>query len=428
MVNFRKFVFLLKDALEGGQIRNSQDKIRHGIINPTSNNVTKDISKLLRHAVESVDNYKTVISSNLSDFNVTNKTKLKDVLEGVLSKKFKGKKLISMTTSGSTGTPFTVYQDKGKKIRNHADTLFFANMAGYELGHRLLYFKIWAKEKLSHPFLYWLQNIVPIDVIKLDESVIRKVLEDIKEHVGETHAVLGYVSALEQVVHYCEKHGIDDLGAKFSSVITMSESLNIETKEKLEKLFNCPVVSRYSNLENGIIAQQEVNGDGSFLINTASYYVEILDLERDEILPEGHKGRIVVTDLYNYAMPMIRYDTGDIGSMYIAPNGKKYLKTVEGRKLDVLYDTHGNIVSSYIMYKNMWKYTEISQYQLIQIGEKDYLFKINCPNSFDKESQLVTEFKEYLGEDSNFQVEYVTEIPLLNSGKRRKTVNLYRKD
>lgn len=251
-------------------------------------------------------------------------------------------------------------------------------------------------------------------------------MEDIEEHAGEIHAVLGYVSALEQVVAYCEKYGIEDLGAKFSSVITMSESLNIETKEKLQKLFKCPVVSRYINLENGIIAQQEVNGDGSFLINTASYYVEILDLEKDEVLPEGQKGRIVVTDLYNYAMPMIRYDTGDIGSMYTSQDGRKYLKTVEGRKLDVLYDTKGNIVSSYIMYKNMWKYTEISQYQLIQTGEKDYLFKINCPNGFNKESQLVAEFKEYLGQDANFQVEYVTEIPLLNSGKRRKTVNLYK--
>jgi len=125
-------------------------------------------------------------------------------------------------------------------------------------------------------------------------------------------------------------------------------------------------------------------------------------------------------------MPLLRYDTGDIGSIEHGSNGVLLLKTVEGRKLDVLFDSKGNIVSSYIMYKNMWKYTEVLQYQLIQTGQKDYLFKINCNRPFEKEEQLTSEFKEYLGSDSNFKIEYVDEIVLLDSGKRRKTVNLYK--
>lgn len=424
MINWRKIIFDLSEVLNGSKIKSHYTAISEYFSDSKNDNTS--LSLLLQHAVNNVAYYNDFNHYEIKLLPVVNKTIIRANFDQFQAKNFVDQPKINMTTSGSTGTPFTVYQDLNKKARNHTDTLFFANLAGYELGHRLLYFKIWAKEKMSHPFLYWMQNIVPIDVIKLDDSVIRKILEDIKEYAGQVHSVLGYVSALEQVATYCEKHRMEDLGVEFSSVITMSESLSFETKEKLQKLFKCPAVSRYSNLENGIIAQQEVMGDGSFLINTASYYVEILDLEKDEVLLEGQKGRIVVTDLYNYAMPMIRYDTGDIGSMYTSPDGKKYLKTVEGRKLDVLYDTQGNIISSYIMYKNMWKYTEISQYQLIQAGEKDYLFKINCPTSFEKELELVSEFKEYLGQDANFQVEYVTEIPLLNSGKRRKTVNLYK--
>jgi phenylacetate-CoA ligase len=63
---------------------------------------------------------------------------------------------------------------------------------------------------------------------------------------------------------------------------------------------------------------------------------------------------------------------------------------------------------------------------LIQEGEKDYIFKINADKSFHREAQLVSEFKSYLGSDANFIVEYVDEIPLLASGKRRKLVNNYR--
>jgi phenylacetate-CoA ligase len=189
-------------------------------------------------------------------------------------------------------------------------------------------------------------------------------------------------------------------------------------------LFDCQVVSRYSNLENGIIAQQEPNHNVRFLINTASYHVEILD-ETNNPVGYGRLGKIVVTDLFNYAMPLIRYDTGDLGIME-QDSGKLYLSIVEGRKLDVLFDTKGNIISSYIMYRNMWQYTEIDQYQLIQTGEKTYTFKVNCPTEFQREKQLVDEFISYLGTDAEFTIEYVDEIPLLDSGKRRKTVNLYK--
>ena len=204
----------------------------------------------------------------------------------------------------------------------------------------------------------------------------------------------------------------------------MSEGLSTETREKLQKIFNCSVVSRYSNLENGIIAQQLI-GETSFFVNTASYYVEILKEDSNEVVINGKLGRIVVTDLYNFAMPMIRYDTGDLGSISMK-DGKTFIERIEGRKLDVLFDTSGQVVSSYIMYKNMWQYTEIAQYQLIQTAEKSYIFKINCETEFKKEENLIREFKQYLGQDADFRVEYVKEIPLLNSGKRRKTVNLYK--
>lgn len=73
----------------------------------------------------------------------------------------------------------------------------------------------------------------------------------------------------------------------------------------------------------------------------------------------------------------------------------------------------------------MWQYTEINQYQLVQYGAKDYLFKVNMDGSFKRESQLIEEFKKFLGPDANFKVEYVDEIPLLASGKRKKIANTY---
>jgi phenylacetate-CoA ligase len=424
----RKYFFWIFDFLKGSPVRKHFYDVRNTIHNSNNNNLEKNLSKILIHTIQTTKFYNTLsLASQLEDFPVINKTIIRESFDSFLSDIFVLSELIPVVTSGSTGTPFKTYHDKNKKLRNSADTIFFASGAGFTVGDRLIYLKIFARQKMASPFHYWMQNIVPVDVIKLNDAQIAELIRQM-EKSGSSFGFLGYSSALELVCQYLDKYHPEKVKTKVSSIITMSESLNEYTRITLEKYFNTKVVSRYSNLENGIIAQQETNGNPRFLVNTASYHIEILKFDTDNPAKEGELGRIVVTDLYNYAMPMIRYDTGDIGSLErdVSYPACLYLSKVEGRKLDMLYDTKGSIVSSYIMYKNMWQYTDIKQYQLIQEEEKAYRFKINADASFNREAQLVAEFKTYLGSDAHFIVEYVDEIPLLDSGKRRKLVNNYK--
>ena len=422
LLNLQKTIFTIKELLSGNKIINNLEDIDSYF---KGNNKFDHLEKLLKHAVSTTVFYKLYDSESISNFPVINKTKIKERFSDFSSSKFSGKSLIEMTTSGSTGTPFRVFQNREKKHRNLADTLYFANLAGYELGHKLVYFKVLIKAKMSPKYMYRLQNIILLDVLKLDESAIQLFIDTMENDGSQKHSILGYVSALESIIRYCHKINKKTIDASFKSVITMSEGLSKATKENLSTLFNCPVVSRYSNIENGIIAQQLINEE-KFLINTASYYIEIMDFESDTIVENGVKGRIVVTDFFNYAMPLIRYDTGDVGALIIE-NGKSFLSSVEGRKIDLLFDTNDKPVSSTIIYKIVWQYhKEINEYQLIQLSKKDYVFKINCDVSFNKENQLISGFKSYLGSDANFTVEYVDKVPLLDSGKRRKIVNLYK--
>ena len=85
------------------------------------------------------------------------------------------------------------------------------------------------------------------------------------------------------------------------------------TRMSLEQAFHCKCVSRYANEENGFLGQ-DYTKNNIFIPNRANYYIEILKLDSEESAELNEVGRIVVTDLYNYAMPMIRYDTGDFGA------------------------------------------------------------------------------------------------------------------
>jgi phenylacetate-CoA ligase len=208
----------------------------------------------------------------------------------------------------------------------------------------------------------------------------------------------------------------------------MSEGLDPATKASMTEIFDCVAVSRYSNVENGILAQQPADGAMHFVINTASYCIEVLQLDTNQRVAYGAPGRIVVTDLYNLGMPIIRYDTGDIGVLEIDPiTGREVLVRIEGRRMDSVFDTKGQLVSSFTITNQMWKYPEIIQYQFIQKGERNYQFILNVKDAFKRERELIDEFKNYFGIDAVIGIDYTQEIPLLHSGKRKKVKNEYTK-
>lgn len=417
---FREKAFWLIDAIKGRPINTHLNEIKLSINSDIRNETfPKKLHNLLTHATETVPFYRDYFGKEFTKFPVVDKAMMR-ANSLFLSSAFNDSNRVSLVTSGSTGTPFKIYQNIDKKNRNSADTIYFANEAGFNIGNRLAYLKIWSEYNKKSALKLWLQNIQPLDVIKLDDSIIKHFIESL--NAKSTYGILGYSSALDLLARYIERNS-PRKKTNVHSIIAMSEAFSEETKKTLTEYFGTQAVSRYSNIENGIIAQQETDGSKEFRINTASYLVEILDFEYDKPVLGNELGRIVVTDLYNYAMPMIRYDTGDVGSF--TKHSKDYLQRIEGRKLDQIFDTKGKLISSYIVYKNMWQYTDIIQYQFVQFGEKDYVFKINTDTSFNKQSQLIKEFKKYLGEDANFHIEFVDEIPLLSSGKRKKIVNTF---
>ena len=313
--------------------------------------------------------------------------------------------------------------NRNKRKRNTADTLFFFNKAEYDIGERLYYLRLWKGEH-KNAMNRLLQNIVKVDISKMTDEIISGLLKDLSSDKS-SKAIIGIASSFDTLCEYLDKNNSENKDFKIKSFVAISEALDPFTKKSIKKYFNAPVVSRYSNEEQGIIAQQEINSNDTFKINWASYIVEIFDLKKDTKAEPGQIGRIVVTDLFNYSMPLIRYDTGDIGVMELLDN-EPVLTKIEGRKLDLIYDTKNNLVSSYSIYPIMKVYYHlIKQYQFIQVGQKEYVVKLNLDGDFDHKKELVSSFKSLLGDDAEINIEFVDEIPVLSSGKRKKVMNTF---
>jgi len=432
MLNIRKTAFWLIDSLKGGTLRSHYKDVKDNLTYfEDDGNIQKRKlyqEELLVHARNSSPFYNDVKGNSITDFPVINKRIVRDKFENFRSTSEQFKCASTVVTSGSTGTPFSVEIDRRKQWRNTADTIFFGELAGFEIGHKLYLFKIWNQINRKSWITAFMQNIVPYDVRNLGEKDLAKMIERMKKDRSKK-AFLAYASVYDEIVAYLSTTTYSPLDCNLQAIIAASESFSHVTKEKMSEIFGVGAVSRYSNVENGIIAQQLPGGSGEFLINEASYFVEILEQNSDTPVIEGKPGRIIITDLFNYRMPLIRYDTGDIGileSREIFGATRQVFTSIEGRRMDLIYDTAGFLVSSYVITNNMWKYMEIKQYQFIQTSEKEYLFKLNTDMPFDREREIISEFTNYFGQDSTISVEYVSEIPLLASGKRKKVMNSWK--
>ena len=301
----RGLLFWIFDYCHHSPIRRHYNDLKRRLDDPET---TSDVlDRLLRHASESTPYYKSYRGeTKLEAFPIINKAIIKEHFKDFIAEGFDPNDLKATTTSGSTGTPFTIYKNSDKIARHTAAMILFNKKANLPLGQRLYYLRVWNSKNQKGWKTQCLQNIIPIEVSHFGEQEVRDLVRRIHAYKRPV-SILGFASALTDLSRLVTD--LPEIPQNVRSVISMSEHLPDTTRNRLQKLFRCPVLSRYSNMENGFIAQQTADSD-YYEINTADFKIELLGLNDDKPVKNGEMGRIVITDLYNYAMPLIRYDTG----------------------------------------------------------------------------------------------------------------------
>lgn len=435
----RRSAYWTIDALKGSPVRQAYDEIK--TIDGTDSgsqaikaHQDKQWRDLCERAVKNTAFYAPFAGRDFRDFPVINKNDIRTQQDKFLSSAYPKDKLVQMSTSGSTGTPFVCYQNGGKKKRVNAEIIYYSEKVGYRLGENLSYIRTVVKQVQKSRLKQFMQNQTLINCGHLSDEGVEDILAQIRRYSRKGAVTLtGYSSTYTAIKDYVLKKKIDvfpDL--RVTGLISGSDMLFDETREVVRRAFGgVPMVSRYSNEENGVLGQDE-GENNVFPINEADYIVEILDEDGNEV-QDGTQGRIVVTDLYNYAMPMIRYDTGDLAAVEVREiNGRKKrcLTDFSGRKVDVIFDTAGKALSPHMITNYMWSFPDVTQFQVIQTGEKQYRLKLNVPQTFtqEREAEVAELMKQLLGQDAEITVERTDGIPVLASGKRRYIVNEWKRN
>ena len=423
----RKNMFWLFDALSGGLVRkyllNLEKTMQQG--NDASSD---DLQKLLNHAVSTTEFYKEYSGySGITDFPVIKKNMIKEKYDQFISAKYKNKQLHQMKTSGSTGERFVMLQDKQKRKKVIAELIYFYEQCGFMPGYRYVYARVWFKDNKKSKLACIAQNRIMFDSSFLSEDSLQRLYQVLRKDQS-IKCLTGYANTLAAIAIYFDKKGYTPDLFNFEVIVSGAERLEPSAKVLLKKVFGCAVVSRYSNQENGVFAQQGLNSE-EYILNNPHYFFETLCLDNDESAPYGEPARFVITDIYNYAMPVIRYDTGDIviaGVSEINGLPKMVLTDVSGRQDEIIYDTAGNMISPHFVALQFRSYDRLTQFQLIQDSFDQFTLKLEGARGLYSDNDFINTVRQLVGINCVVKIEHLDKISHLSSGKFKKVICNYK--
>ncbi len=427
-MTLRSQALRVTDLISGGKRQTQRDALAALAADAGEQLREQQLADLLHHATTKVPYYRSYAdATQLSQFPVVSKLTHLEYESDMLADDYDPEQMHIASTSGSTGIPFRVRQDPGKRQRSMSEVFSFGTAAGYEVGTRLYHLKIWSDRNKLSRWQRFTRNILPVDILRFDEQQATAVLDDIAAHRRPV-AIISYSSGLEILAKALNDYpAATELRGRITGVIGQSELLPQEVREVFADRIGVWPVARYGMEELGIIAQQRPTAHGTFLINRATFVTEILTLDSDVPVQGNEIGRIVITDMANRAQPLIRYDTGDCGSWATDSEGRTdhtAIAAIEGRQLDRIFDTHDRPLSPLVAYQFFWRHPSVRQYQIIQQDRGDYLVRLNAPAQLDEHS-FATDFASLVGTDATIAVEYSQEGFVAASGKRRSIVSHY---
>ena len=310
-------------------------------------------------------------------------------------------KYLVHTTSGSTGNPavvlydettmnvvsaiavlrsFARIEDMKKFLRKGKKTVGLFADGGFYLGCGTVRYN-----QLRMP---WKKDQIIVDV--------RKPMGEIVARLNDFQPVMlgGYPTALELLI---DEQRSGRLQIEPVIIMTGGEYLSDDLRKQLAATFNCYVQTNYSCTEGGTIACE--CREGHFHINEDWVIVEPVD-EQNNAVPYGQLAhKLLLTNLFNYTQPFIRYELTDRAILHNepCPCGKNTMWVeIEGRTDDILTFEHGKKIAPLSLYALLKEVHSIKRFQLIQHNERLLELRISADNKEEAFIEAKFALQQYL--------------------------------
>jgi phenylacetate-CoA ligase len=295
--------------------------------------------------------------------------------------------------------------------------------SGWRLGERVAlawgnpeYLRRGLRGRLRNTFL---DRSRYLDTLRMDE----KTMERFGRSLVRTRPSLlfGHAHSIYLLARFVQLRDIGPIRPK--GIVVTAMVLHNWERRVIEDVFACRVTNRYGCEEVSLIAC-ECEYHNGLHVNADGVYVEIIRDGRPAQC--GEPGSIIVTDLTNRAMPLLRYKVGDVAVLTErrcpCGRGLPLLDRLEGREADYVVTPSGEMISGISLTENFAvQVPGIAQLQIIQETIDRVCFRIVRGPDFGPQSlrRIDALVRQRFGEDVSHQCDYVEAIPQEPSGKYR---------
>jgi phenylacetate-CoA ligase len=322
------------------------------------------------------------------------------------------------STGGSTGEPVTVEVDMERMGSSEAARLRAHRWFGIQPGAREIV--LWGspielgRQDRARGLRDRLLNSRLLSAFDMGERALARQAATIARFGPEK--MYGYASSLFLLARYFRSQGLP-APRRLKAVFTTAEPLFDFQRHLIEETFGCRVGVEYGSRDGGLVALE--CPQGGLHIFSEGMYVEIADPDADG------KGEIVVTCFDSFCFPIVRYRTGDIGRLDIAPcpcgRALPKLTQVEGRRTDFLVSPSGRVLHALSAIYVLRDQPAVREFHLVQETIDRFALQIvtDRPLTRTEEARIREQFKRLMNADVSVDLQDVPTITRTSSGKFR---------
>ena len=374
--------------------------------------------------------YKKKIGNNLptkwENLPILEKADYQMDMEELLSEGYSKSNTYIGNTSGSSGQPFFFAKNKYAHAMSWA--LINNRYSWYDIklhSRQARFFGIPLENtsKFQEKIKDWIMNRTRFPIFDMSSIALENFI--IKFKKNKFKYIYGYVNSLVLFARYLleKKIILNTICPSLNYCITTSEVLTKEDRNILSKSFGVPIINEYGVSEAGALVAFE-NTKNHWLLNRETQFIEIVD-QYGRIVKDGSSGDILITDLYNKAMPFIRYRVGDIGIIKKGrlSNNYQVLDKLIGRTNDNILLPSGKISPGLTFYYISRSILESSgilkEFIIRQISINTFIFDVVSERDLNgnEKDDIKKKMDQYLEKGLTLKINRVKKINRPPSGK-----------